>query len=472
MTAPTADVTAAPASPPATAPPAPRAKAVPPFRTAPARPVAGALDLWCLLPLVATVLLLALPVPGAGTAASADALPADLASGVAVLCCLARLLARRARPLPAGAVLVAGLTVTGLAVATVTASDPVAALPGFVRYLQIFVLVPLAVCLTIRDARGFRLLTAALVLLAVAQGAVGIRQFATGTGASYMGEEVRAVGTFGPGDIMGMATVVAYGLLAAVPYALCPPASASRWLRPCALAVTAGLVVALAVSFSRGSWIATAVAVLAVIVLTGRRRAAQSLLVLGALSVILVGGFGIGSDMVRERLSSVTEVTRAPDRSVNDRYALWKAAGGMWRERPATGVGLKAFPEFRDGHASIGLSSGSDTEGAGQEFRRQTLLSPHNMYLLVLGEQGLIGFVTVVGGWLAVLLVAVRALFLARRRRTGAVDCGLVAVGLMVWQTVDFLYADIGGPTTVLTGVVIGLAAWWALGGPEKTAAR
>ncbi|MGW2842979.1 O-antigen ligase family protein [Streptomyces sp. NPDC001493] len=467
MTPPTTDAPVAPAPVASHAPAAPPA---PPASPVKAAPPAGTLDLWTLLPLVATVLLLALPVPGAGTPDSRGALPADLASGVAVLCCLGRLLARRVRPLPAGAVLVAGLAVTGFAVATVTASDPVAALPGFVRYLQVFVLVPLAVCLTIRDARGFRLLTAALVLLAVVQGFVGVRQFATGTGASYMGEEVRAVGTFGPGDIMGMATVVAYGLLAAVPYALCPPAPVRRWLRPCALVVTAGLVVALAVSFSRGSWIATALAALTVVVLTGRRTATRSLLVLGALSVVLVGGFGIGSDMVRERLSSVTDVARAPDRSVNDRYSLWEAAGSMWRERPATGVGLKGFPEFRDGHASIGLSSGSDTEGAGQEFRRQALLSPHNMYLLVLGEQGLIGFVTVVGGWLAVLVASVRALFLARRRRAGAIDCGLVAVGLVVWQTIDFLYADIGGPTTVLTGVVLGLGAWWALSVPDEAA--
>lgn len=467
MTPPTTEAPVAPAPVASRVPAAPPAPPAPPVKAA---PPAGALDLWTLLPLVATVLLLALPVPGAGTPDSQGALPADLASGVAVLCCLGRLLARRVRPLPTGAVLIAGLTVTGLAVATVTASDPVAALPGLVRYLQVFVLVPLAVCLTIRDARGFRLLTAALVLLALVQGFVGVRQFATGTGASYMGEEVRAVGTFGPGDIMGMATVVAYGLLAAVPYALCPPASVRRWLRPCALLVTAGLVVALAVSFSRGSWIATALAALTVVVLTGQRTATRSLLVLGALSVVLVGGFGIGSDMVRERLSSVTDVARAPDRSVNDRYTLWEAAGSMWRERPATGVGLKGFPEFRDGHASIGLSSGSDTEGAGQGFRRQTLLSPHNMYLLVLGEQGLIGFVTVVGGWLAVLVASVRALFLARRRRAGAIDCGLVAVGLVVWQTVDFLYADIGGPTTVLTGVVLGLGAWWALTVPDEVA--
>ena len=40
----------------------------------------------------------------------------------------------------------------------------------------------------------------AVVLLALVQGALGTWQFATATGASYMGRDIRAVGTFGPSD--------------------------------------------------------------------------------------------------------------------------------------------------------------------------------------------------------------------------------------------------------------------------------
>ncbi|MEV6326691.1 hypothetical protein [Streptomyces sp. NPDC051909] len=38
-----------------------------------------------------------------------------------------------------------------------------------------------------------------------------------------------------------------------------------------------------------------------------------------------------------------------------------------------------------------------------------------------------------------------------------------MAVGLLSWQLIDFFYADIGGPSTVLMSVVLGLAAWWSL---------
>ncbi|MEU5716371.1 O-antigen ligase family protein [Streptomyces sp. NPDC020403] len=426
---------------------------------------------WPLLPLLATVLLLTVPAGGAEAATVYGVPAADLLSGVAVLVCLGRVLSLRVRPLTPAAAAVLSLPAVGLAVATVTAGDPVAALPGFVRHLQIFVLVPACVVLLVRDARHFRMITGALVLLALVQGAVGVHQYATGSGASYQGEDIRAVGTFGAGDVMGMATVVGYGLLAAAACAAGPPAGRPRWLRPGALAAAAALAVPLALSFSRGAWIAAVAGTTAVILLTGLRRAAGTLAVLGAAGVVLVGGFGVGSEMISQRLTSITEVTSAPDRSVNDRYTLWAAAAGMWREHPAAGVGLKGFPAHRDGHASIGLSAGSDTAGAGQDFRRQPLLSPHSMYLLVLAEQGLIGFAALAGSWAAVLVGGVRRLVRARARGSAAVDCGLAAVGLMTWQTVDFLYADIGGPSTVVTGIVLGLSASWALAVPDRAAA-
>ncbi|MEU1280165.1 O-antigen ligase family protein [Streptomyces sp. NPDC005805] len=449
---------AAAPSAPASAVPAP---AAPHVLVAAARRVPR-VDRLLLLPLLVTVLLVALPIGRSGEPGTVA--PADIASGLLVLACLARVLALSARPLTVTAAVVLALPVVGFAVATVTAADPEAALPGLVRYLQVFVLVPGAVLLVLRDAWAFRLVTVSMVAVALVQGAVGTYQYATGTGASYMGQDVRAVGTFGPTDVMGMATVVSYGLLAALALALRTPPGSPAWLRPGAFAAAGALVVPLGLSFSRGSWIATAAAALAMLLLSGLRRAARVLAVVAALGVVLVGGLGVGSEMIAQRISSITQVTGTPDRSVTDRYSMWAAAAAMWRDEPATGVGLKGFPAHRDGHASIGLSAGSDTAGAGREFVKQPLLSPHNMYLLILGEQGLIGLTAFLTSWLAILAGAVRRVLVRRGGgRVAAADCGLAAVGLMLWQTVDFLYADIGGPSTVLTGVILGLTAWWAL---------
>ncbi|MFJ4814340.1 O-antigen ligase family protein [Streptomyces sp. NPDC088801] len=409
------------------------------------------------LALLAVVVLLALPL---GPGGEGGAGPADAVSALAVLFCAVRLVRERRRPLSRTAALVLGLPVLGVAVAALGAVSPGEGLTGLGRYLQVFVLVPAAVLLLVRDRGDFRLLAWSFVGLAVWQGAVGVHQYATGTGASYQGRPVRAVGTFGAQDVMGMATVVSLGLVCAVGLAL---GSAPVRQRVVALACALVLLPPLALSFSRGAWIATAVTCAVQLLLVGLRRALAAGAVVVAASVILVGGFGVGTAMLQERIGSITQVADAPDQSVTDRYTMWAAATGMWREHPLAGVGLKGFPEHRDSHASLALSAGSDTEGAGAAFRRQPLLSPHNMYLLVLAEQGLIGLLALVGSWLALLLCAVRALWRTRRARAPGLDCGLVACGLLVWQLTDFAYADIGGPSTVLTAMCFGLTAWWGL---------
>jgi O-antigen ligase len=421
-----------------------------------------------LLPALATVLLLAAPVATGDVSTSGKVTPADAASAVLVATAAVRCLRRRSRPLSAAAAAVLGAPAVGFAAATVTSLDPGAAVTGFLRYTQVFVAVPAAMVLLLRDRRDFGAVAAAMVALALVQGAVGTWQYATGSGASYMGQDVRAVGTFGPSDVMGMATVVAYGLLVAAGYALAPPApGAPRWLRPAAAGCAGLLVVPLAVSFSRGTWIATALACGAMVLLAGRRQAVRVLAALAAAAVVLVGGLGVGSQAIGARAASITRVTAAPDPSVTDRYTLWSAALGMWREHPVTGVGLKRFPAERDGHAGLELSSASDTAGAGQTFVREPLLSPHNMYLLALSEQGLLGCTLLAGGWAALLVLGLRRLRGLRGPRSGgAAAPGLCAVGLLLWTCVDFLYADIGGPTTVLTAVLLGLAAWWALHEP------
>ncbi|MFC8101201.1 O-antigen ligase family protein [Streptomyces sp. NPDC057363] len=415
------------------------------------------------LAVVAVVALLALPVAPDG---GGGAHPADVVSALAVLYCALRLVRDRRRPLSRTAAVVLGLPVLGLAVAAMGAVSPEAGLTGLGRYLQVFVLVPAAVLLLIRGRDDVRLLAWSMVGLAVWQGAVGVHQYVTATGASYQGEPIRAVGTFGAQDVMGMATVVSLGLVCAVGLALGrTPVRHRLFAAGCVLA----LLLPLALSFSRGAWIATAVTCAAQLLLAGVRRALAVGAAVVAAGVVLVGGFGVGTAMLQERVGSITRVTGSPDQSVTDRYTMWAAAAGMWRDRPLTGVGLKGFPEHRDGHASLALSSGSETDGAGAGYRKQPLLSPHNMYLLVLAEQGLIGLLALAGSWLALLVLGLRGLRAARRSRGGSgpdrADCALVACGLLVWQLTDFAYADIGGPSTVLTAVCFGLAAWWALGG-------
>ncbi|MFD7402546.1 O-antigen ligase family protein [Streptomyces sp. NPDC059866] len=410
------------------------------------------------LPVVAVPALLALPLTPDGAG------PADVASGLAVVYCVVRLLRERRRPLSPVAAVVLGLPVVGLALAAMGASSPQAGLTGLGRYLQIFVLVPAAVLLLVRDRAHFRLVAWSFVGLALWQGAVGVHQYVTRTGASYQGEDIRAVGTFGPHDVMSMAMVVSLGLVCAVGIALGP---ASVRQRAAAAGCALALLLPLALSFSRGAWIATALACAVQLALTGLRRALKVAAAAVAAGVILVGGFGVGTALLQQRIDSIAQVTDAPDQSVVDRYTLWASATGMWRQQPLTGVGMKGFPEYRDRHATLALSSGSEIAGAGTAYQRQPLLSPHNMYLLLLSEQGLVGLLALTGSWLALLVCGLRRLLRVRDRGPG-LDCALVGCGLLVWLLTDFVYGDIGGPSTVLTAVALGLVAWWALAGDQR----
>ena len=43
-----------------------------------------------------------------------------------------------------------------------------------------------------------------------------------------------------------------------------------------------------------------------------------------------------------------------------------------------------------------------------------------------------------------------------------------MAVGTLTWTLVNFLFSDIGGPSTLLMAVLIGIALWWAVQPPPE----
>ncbi|MGW6915042.1 O-antigen ligase family protein [Kitasatospora sp. NPDC054939] len=398
----------------------------------------------------ATVLLVCVPTGEKDVTAAVHVTAADLASLALVALTGLRLLRGRTPAIGRSTAALFGAVVLAAAVATVGSIDPAASLTGFVRLTQVFVLVPAAVLCSLRDRTDQRLVLGSFVAAALVQGAVGTHQYLTGTGASYQGRPVRAVGTFGALDIMAMSTVVGFGLLAALALALAERGPAgSAPLRRALYAAAALLAFPLAVSFSRGSWIATAAAAAVLLLRADARLAVRNAVLALAASVVLIGGLGLGADGVTDRLGSIGSVSAAPDQSVSDRYDLWGTAGRIWQDHPVTGAGPKAFQQLRDSHAPLRLSSGSDAADATIGFQREPLLSPHNMYFLVLSEQGLIGITAY-----AALFLGLLAGCLRRARGTG-----LAALALLTWVLVDFLYADIGGTTTVLTSVVLGLAA-------------
>ncbi|NUR85554.1 MAG: O-antigen ligase family protein [Nonomuraea sp.] len=410
--------------------------------------------LWPGLLAMLTVALVCAPQQRSDLDASFHVTGADVAASALIAVALfaairdRRRLPRRLRVL--------ALPAVAIAAATIAAVDPAAGLSGVVRYLEIFVLVPLAVTIAVRDELDRRLIAGSVLCAAVLQAALGCWQAWSGTGASYDGQPIRAVGTFGAVDVMGMATVVSYGIIVALAFAL-HTRGRGRYV---ALGLLALLATALVLSLSRGSWLATFAACAVMVLLSGRRKV-LAVAGAGALAAVLVLGGGLGSDMIKQRFASITAVSSTPDQSVNDRYGLWETATGMWADHPLLGVGPRGFVSFRDRYAPLQVSAASDTSDPVNGFQREELRSPHNMYLLVLSEQGLVGLLAFVLMWGA---LAVWSAWRVRRARSRADRmAGLFAAGWLTWQLTDFLYADIGGAPTVIMSIMLGLTVSWAV---------
>ncbi|MER6814396.1 O-antigen ligase family protein [Spirillospora sp. NPDC000708] len=405
----------------------------------------------------ATVACVGVPAGGGGAAAGAGAgvqvTAGDCASAV-MIAAAALLVARGRIALPRRALWAFAPLAATLGVTTVASPDIASSLSGFVRDVQIFVLVPLAVVLLVRDRRDLGIVFGAVLGLGLGEALYGIWQAGTGAGASIGGANVRAVGTFGAVDVMAMSVVVGFAFLVLTAFALVAPRHGAAAV-PVALAGLGVLALALLLALSRGSWIALAAAVGLMLVVFDRWLAVKAAVCCAALGLVAFGLLGGGA--VVQRYASIAGSVSAPDQSVSDRYNLWAAAGRIWADHPVTGVGVKNFPAYRDTYAGIELSSGSETDDPVHGYARQPLLSPHDEYLLILSEQGALGF----AGFAALLGTVLWGLWTRRDVRD---PFWLIGAAFTAFLLVNFLYADMGGPTCVLTGVLLGAAACRAFG--------
>ncbi|MFC4054230.1 O-antigen ligase family protein [Actinomadura syzygii] len=403
----------------------------------------------------ATVASVGIPAGTRTVGSGAQVTPADVATACLVAVAAFLLVTGRAE-LPRRALPAFGPLVAGLGISTVCSADTASSLPGFVRDAQVFVLVPLAVVVLVRDRRDFAIVCGSVLGLGLAEAVFGIWQALTEHGAAMDGRNIRAVGTFGATDVMAMSVVAGIAFLVLTSLGLAAPGRGVAAV----LGALAGLGVlgaALALALSRGTWVALGAAAVLVLVVFDRWTAVKVLACCAALLVVTGAGAGGGAQAVVDRSRSLAGTVGAPDRSVDDRYHLWSAALRIWEDHPGTGVGVKNFPAYRDTYAGIELSSGSETSDPVHGYVRQPLLSPHNEYLLFLSEQGVFGF----AGLSALGAVLAAGLWARRRVRD---PFWLAGVALLAFLLVNFLYADLGGPTCALTAVVIGVVASRSLG--------
>jgi O-antigen ligase len=225
-------------------------------------------------------------------------------------------------------------------------------------------------------------------------------------------------------------------LIIAVPLALAVAWSEDRWTRrgP-ALACAAILGAAIVLTYSRGG--ALALGIVLVLTLWGRRLHPRRIVVATTLLVflllILPSGFTRRLTTLGEIVPGSEEVFH-PDSSFENRRLLVNSAWHMFQDHPVLGVGAgnytRFFPEYAD-RASI---RAGEYEGPDENHY------PHNLYLEIAAETGLVG--------LAVFVVIVFSCFwhLARAsslyRSAGHLRDAALARGLTI-ALVGFLASSL-----------------------------
>ncbi len=402
--------------------------------------------------IVLTIVLVAIPFrSGSASQPGTHVTLADLGAVILVGCTGLRLMFDRdRRPLQSWVVLPLVALTAALVLSTVFAPGP-SQIGGAVRYLEIFVVVPFCAYIAVRDARDKELVMRAVLGLGIFEGMIGVYQYLTGTGAGFGTARVRAIGTFGAYDIIALSKVVAYALIVALAWTMAGDQRRRRVGALCAVF----LVAPLAMSLSRGSWVGAIVAIVVMLLAWDVRRGLAIVAVgttMFALAIALQGP----NSTERKRVDTlVGAVSGSPDNSVRNRYVLWSAAFGIWEDHPITGTGPKTFADYKSSYAGLNFSDSSavsDSSG----FRVVQLLTPHSLYMLVLAELGALGafaFVLFVVSLLVASLRSVRASSAIPDRRCYA----LFALGTIVFFAVTSVYGDLGGPTTVLEALLLGL---------------
>jgi O-antigen ligase len=183
---------------------------------------------------------------------------------------------------------------------------------------------------------------------------------------------------------------------------------------------------------SRGGLIALAVAVFSWFALAARRYARALVLAPLVAGLLLLAVPGLGSRLATLKQLPAATAERG-DESLTGRAAAQRIGLAMFRDRPSLGVGAGNFeslePEYE---RTSGLT-------------RSVLIAPHNVYLEMAAEGGVVGLTTWLLFYGSLIFVALRALLLSTRLAPtpSPTTARLLAAGLLA-GLIGWAVASIG----------------------------
>ncbi len=274
-----------------------------------------------------------------------------------------------------------------------------------VRYAS-YLLLAFVVSIVTQDAAFRRLILWILALSCAVTAVLAFQQFLNPPplipGEAYLGADIktRVAGTFYNSNFYAEYLVLMAGVVIALVL------TEKRWGRLIAGAIGIGGVVALFLTYTRGSWLALAVGLVVFIVLTDIRYLVL-LAAGGVVAVVAVPG-------VLTRLSAST----ANEKTASFRLGLWKVAGETIRRHPVFGVGVG---DFLRGYREV-VTTRADLYVGYLGF------GAHNAYFALLAEIGVVGGLAFL---VLTLTYATKGLFVATREGVSH-EVKYTALGLSV----------------------------------------
>lgn len=320
------------------------------------------------------------------------------------------------------------MLVGGAALSMANSPEPKTAVFGVVRTIELWFLLFVVVLSCVRSSKAMAWLLQGFVVVALLEAGVGIYQFVSGTGAYVGGSYTRAFGTIGPYSWLDLAIALGAALcLVAGDLLARPRAGAGRYL------ALAALVAAVLATYSRGVWLALLVALLCMALIEKPR--VLVVLICAVLLLVAVVTANPQTDLARR----VVSISDPNDPSVVQRLILWRTAANMFAAQPLLGWGPKSFPVLRDRFAAPGLEVYSYHDTLGGSLKVE-LLSPHNFYLFMAAERGIIGLATFLA--LMTLLVFRCARAACDRRSPELASVALGCTGALLFLAIHSIAGD------------------------------
>lgn len=221
-------------------------------------------------------------------------------------------------------------------------------------------------------------------------------------------------------------------------------------------------VVGLAVSYSRMAQLCLAAELLALLLIKEARKYIVLLLTLAA--VLLTFHIGKLDPLLikYKEFSSFQDIIYAP--SMEKRYEDWNAGLEMFKDRPITGIGIGRYIQEHENYGTLYFSV--------WQHDYLPMISAHNMYINFLAETGVLGTLSLLAVFYAIISSVYRLFKKAVDNRTFVFSLLVSVVIFMFLNLVSgvvFTYVNDIDKGVVFWSIVAVIMSYSALGGKQDT---